>query len=214
MKVDEITEGWFDFARGAMNPRKHLAPTGPAAFSKSTPAGVEDPYLHNELLKMGDEALAGGKARVARMTPDVRAQIDKARKDQGATAIDWATLDNPEPPKEKTSSITPYGAMAAQASPAATSTTVAPPAKSKSAKMSMGGQATASFSGAPSYQPTPPPPPKPAAPPPPDAGSSVPGMSGYVYTGSMGSNGKPSAILARKYYNSQFQKGLPTKANR
>ena len=87
MKVDEITEGWFDFARGAMNPRKHLSSpySGPTA-----PPGVADPYLHNELLKMGDEALAGGKARAARMTPDVRAQIDKARKDQGATAIDWA----------------------------------------------------------------------------------------------------------------------------
>jgi len=98
MKVNEITEGWFDFVRGAMNPRKHLAVPGVATTNPPTPAGVKDPYLHNELLKMGDEALAGGKERAARMTPDIRKQIDAARKLQGSTAVDWATLDNPPPP--------------------------------------------------------------------------------------------------------------------
>ena len=98
MKVNEITEGWFDFARGAMNPRKHIAVPGVAITNPPTPAGVEDPYLHNELLKMGDEALAGGKERAARMSPAVRSQIDAARKLQGATAVNWALLDNPPAP--------------------------------------------------------------------------------------------------------------------
>ena len=117
-------------------------------------------------------------------------------------------------PNSNTTPVNQYGAWTAQATPATSASEPVTAPKVKPAKMSMGGQATASFGGGQSYQPTPPPPAAPPPPPPPEAGSSVPGMSGYVYTGSMGSNGKPAAILASKYYNSQFQNGLPTKANR
>jgi hypothetical protein len=224
MKVNEITEGAWDFMMGALNPmsRKNMigaqrgvdaagdpvyntAADYRASKKQSSTKDYEAQYRQQYL----DQASA---AEAGALTPDnvssvTRKGINQTRREANMPPVDWAKLDAEHEAKQAAAAAPPptrsatnqYGVMTAQATPAKYSKI--PPT---------GGQATASWAGSGQQQPyttsinnfnaTPAPAPakkaKPAPAPVPDDTASM------------------SPEERRKYYNDQFKSGIKVAANR
>ena len=224
MKVNEITEGAWDFMMGALNPmsRKNMigaqkgvdAAGNPvyntaADYKASKKRPSADDYEAQYRQQYLDQATA---AEAGALTPDnvssvTRKGINQTRREANMPPVDWAKLDADHaakqaaaaaPPPTPRSATNQYGVMTAQATPAKYSKI--PP---------MGGQATASWAGS-GQQPyttsinnvnaTPAPAkkakPAPAPAPAPDDTAAM------------------SPEERRKYYNNQFKSGIKVAANR
>jgi hypothetical protein len=157
MKVNEITEGAWDFMMGALNPmsRKNMigaqkgvdAAGNPiyntaADYKASKKRPSVDDYEAQYRQQYLDQATAIEKGA---LPPDhvssvTRKGIDQTRREANMPPVDWAKLDAEYEAKKAAAAAPPqsatnqYGAMTAQATPA-------------NPKMKMGGQATASWSG-------------------------------------------------------------------
>jgi len=222
MKVNEITEGAWDFMMGALNPmsRKNMigaqwgidAAGNPvyntaADYRASKKRPSVDDYEEKYRQQYLDQATAIEKGA---LPPDhvssvTRKGIDQTRREANMPPVDWAKLDAEHQAKQAAAAAPPptrsatnqYGVMTAQATPAKYSKI--PP---------MGGQATASWAGsgqqpyttsinniAPAPAPTKKAKPAPAPAPAPDDTAMSPEER-------------------RKYYNDQFKSGIKVAANR
>jgi len=210
MKIDDITEGWWDFLRGYYDPK------GYKSMGKNLKGSADD-YLQRELqnLRQQGQAVDNLEMDPSKIHPATWKAIDQAM-DRPYDPTAWAKrqekyLRAKEPQQTQQAQQTQsqqqsqpatnqYGVMTAQATPG-------------KPKMATSGQATASWSGS-GQQPysttlsnvnTTPAPEKQAKPRQSVRATSNPAP---VDTSSM----SPEEL--RKYYNKQFQSGVKVAANR
>jgi hypothetical protein len=93
MKIDEITEGFWDVMRGAMDPHNKLSAFSRLGSGKDR-QGVTDDEWFNNLLDIGAKAEAN-KIPAKIVAPWQRQQIDQLRQQKGIAPINWKKLDKP-----------------------------------------------------------------------------------------------------------------------
>lgn len=147
MKISDITEGFWDYMRGYMDPHNKMSSFS-RLLSRRDREGVSDKEWYDNLLKLGSDAETGTTPEEYwKILPWKRQQIDQLRQQNKMSPVDWNALDAkysaksaPVPksatPSSSNSAVNQYGAMTAQASP-----------KPKSSNTSMSGKATAAWSG-------------------------------------------------------------------